>query len=164
MNVAGNLSLGHPKIRATPTRDWAAAAACRGHDPNLWFLDDPGGSYQTARRICAGCEVRAECLDWAIATHTNYGLWGGLAPHERRPLRRRRPPPDPQAIVADRRFLHSPCPRCGHGPFAWHKWCPACRGPRPDPEAGHLGTLEQYLWVVFLLLFFVLLVRLLVTF
>lgn len=157
MNVAGNLSLGQPKIRVTPTRDWAVRAACLGHDPNLWFLDDPGGTYRDARRICAGCEVRAECLAWAVETNTRDGLWGGLAPHERRGLRRRRPPKG--ETMRGRRFLDTACPRCGHGPFAWHKWCPACRHPRPD-EAGHLGAAEQWVWVVFLVVFAVLAVRL----
>lgn len=90
MNVAGNLSLGVPKIAPVPPRDWAAHAACLAYDPNLWFLEDKTGSYREARQICAGCPVRVDCLDWAVETNTDYGLWGGLAPHERKKLRRRR--------------------------------------------------------------------------
>jgi WhiB family transcriptional regulator, redox-sensing transcriptional regulator len=88
MNVAGNLSLGVPKLQTVPTRDWARDAACVGYDPNLWFLEDKTGSYRDARIICAACPVRLDCLDWALETNTDYGLWGGLAPHERRRLRR----------------------------------------------------------------------------
>lgn len=89
MNVAGNLSLGVPKWRSTPRQTWEHQAACRGSNPDLWFLDDNTGSYREARQVCAACPVRTECLAWALETNTEHGLWGGLNPIERRRLRRR---------------------------------------------------------------------------
>lgn len=92
MNVAGNVAVGTPKIRrhTTTTPTWTARAACRGHDPNLWFREDRNGTYSEARIICAACPVRADCLDWAVETNTQHGLFGGLTPRERKPLRPRR--------------------------------------------------------------------------
>ena len=42
-----------------------------------------------AKRICQGCEVRAECLEYALANDERFGLWGGLSERERRKLKRR---------------------------------------------------------------------------
>ncbi len=41
-----------------------------------------------AKQVCAGCPVRARCLDHAIDTDERYGIWGGLNQEERRSLRR----------------------------------------------------------------------------
>jgi WhiB family redox-sensing transcriptional regulator len=39
--------------------------------------------------VCSKCEVRLECLDFAITTRQQEGIWGGLNPKERQRLRRR---------------------------------------------------------------------------
>lgn len=92
MNVAGNRSKDNPiiNIRDFPERTWTRHAACQGHDPDLWFLDQHDGSYTEARTICADCPVKTECLAWAVETNTQFGMWGGLAPHQRQHLRRSR--------------------------------------------------------------------------
>jgi WhiB family redox-sensing transcriptional regulator len=61
-------------------------------DPEMWF---PAGSTGRALRqiteakaICAGCTVRAQCLDYALDTNQEPGIWGGLTEDERRTLRR----------------------------------------------------------------------------
>jgi WhiB family redox-sensing transcriptional regulator len=41
-----------------------------------------------AKRICASCGVREECLEAALARHESYGIWGGLNEFERRGLLR----------------------------------------------------------------------------
>lgn len=89
-NRPGNTAKDTPIIHigSLPERSWSRHAACRGYDPNLWFVDDRTGSYREARQICSGCPVRRPCLAWALETHTNHGLWGGLAPLERKRLRR----------------------------------------------------------------------------
>jgi WhiB family redox-sensing transcriptional regulator len=80
---------GHPIIRNLPPQDdWIRNAACRGMNPELWFNEARGGSYREGRLICAGCPVRRECLEWAVDTRTDHGLFGGLNPLERRHLRR----------------------------------------------------------------------------
>jgi WhiB family redox-sensing transcriptional regulator len=53
--------------------------------------DRPGGVLPgegEAKRICSGCEVRAECLEYALAHDERFGIWGGLSERERRRLRR----------------------------------------------------------------------------
>lgn len=89
-NMPNNLAAGHPKwARISPRGTWTRWAACRGMNPELWFKEERGGSYTEARQICAHCPVRQACLDWAIETKTVHGLFGGLAPLERKRLRHR---------------------------------------------------------------------------
>ena len=68
---------------------WAAYAACRNSDPGLFFAGTEGGDTRTAQRICAGCPVNEECLDWALMAAVPYGVWGGTTEQERRRLLRR---------------------------------------------------------------------------
>jgi WhiB family redox-sensing transcriptional regulator len=69
-------------------RPWAAFAACRDSDPALFFPTAEGED-AAARRICAGCAVRDECLEWALTVHASFGVWGGTNEQERRRLVRR---------------------------------------------------------------------------
>ncbi len=46
------------------------------------------GSTREAKKICTGCEVRAECLAYALAHDERFGIWGGLSERERRRLKR----------------------------------------------------------------------------
>lgn len=68
---------------------WRQDAACRELDTNIFFpvTDEEAGP---AREVCASCPVREECLEFALATHQDDGVWGGLTETERRRLRRRR--------------------------------------------------------------------------
>jgi WhiB family redox-sensing transcriptional regulator len=74
--------------------DWVHRARCRDEDPELFF---PVGStgpaimqIERAKRVCILCEVREDCLEWAMATGQEAGVWGGLSEDERRALRRAR--------------------------------------------------------------------------
>ena len=67
--------------------DWQERALCAQTDPEAFF-PEKGGSTREAKRICAGCEVRAECLEYALAHDERFGIWGGLSERERRRLRR----------------------------------------------------------------------------
>ena len=67
--------------------DWQERALCAETDPEAFF-PEKGGSTREAKRICAGCEVRAECLEYALAQDERFGIWGGLSERERRRLRR----------------------------------------------------------------------------
>ena len=67
--------------------DWAERALCAQTDPEAFF-PEKGGSTREAKRICSGCEVRAECLEYALAHDERFGIWGGLSERERRRLRR----------------------------------------------------------------------------
>lgn len=71
-----------------PEQDWQERALCAQTDPEAFF-PEKGGSTREAKRICAGCEVRAECLEFALAHDERFGIWGGLSERERRRLKRR---------------------------------------------------------------------------
>jgi WhiB family redox-sensing transcriptional regulator len=63
-------------------------------DPDLFFPIGTTGpalaQVQRAKTVCARCEVRGECLEWALATGQDCGVWGGLSEDERRILTRSR--------------------------------------------------------------------------
>lgn len=71
------------------TADWRPLAACRSHDPALWF-PERGHDTRQAKAICAGCPVREQCLEQAIADGETVGIWGGLSGREMRQEKRRR--------------------------------------------------------------------------
>tara|TARA_R110000751_G_scaffold42528_1_gene98710 strand:- start:1475 stop:1759 length:285 start_codon:yes stop_codon:yes gene_type:complete len=68
---------------------WTVDAACTGADPDLFF-GEHGRPATEAKAVCAGCSVRAACLDFALASHERFGIWGGLTEKERRVEARRR--------------------------------------------------------------------------
>jgi WhiB family redox-sensing transcriptional regulator len=78
-----------------PALDWAAGgeqeawrlnALCAETDPEAFF-PEKGGSTREAKKVCVGCDVRAECLEFALASDERFGIWGGLSERERRRLR-----------------------------------------------------------------------------
>ena len=66
----------------TPASDWVKRASCRDHPSATWFPQDAAEAKE-AREICRQCSVRAECLDYALATRIDVGIWGGTSPGER---------------------------------------------------------------------------------
>ena len=68
--------------------EWQERALCAQADPEAFF-PEKGGSTREAKRICAGCEVRSECLEYALQHDERFGIWGGLSERERRKLKRR---------------------------------------------------------------------------
>jgi WhiB family transcriptional regulator, redox-sensing transcriptional regulator len=68
---------------------WRDQAACRGLDTDVFFplTDEEAGE---AKAVCATCPVRELCLEYALVTRQDDGVWGGLTETERRRLRRRR--------------------------------------------------------------------------
>jgi WhiB family redox-sensing transcriptional regulator len=82
--------LGVPGVRKVEDDEalaWQGDALCAQTDPEAFF-PEKGGSTREAKRICDGCEVRSECLDYALANDERFGIWGGLSERERRKLRR----------------------------------------------------------------------------
>ncbi|WP_225753660.1 WhiB family transcriptional regulator [Actinotalea sp. Marseille-Q4924] len=67
---------------------WQERALCAQTDPEAFF-PEKGGSTREAKRVCTGCEVRAECLEYALANDERFGIWGGLSERERRKLKKR---------------------------------------------------------------------------
>ena len=66
---------------------WQERALCAQTDPEAFF-PEKGGSTREAKRVCGGCEVRAECLGYALEHDERFGIWGGLSERERRRLKR----------------------------------------------------------------------------
>ncbi|MEV6767001.1 WhiB family transcriptional regulator [Nocardia sp. NPDC051030] len=71
----------------TEAEQWQERALCAQTDPEAFF-PEKGGSTREAKRICLGCEVRDECLEYALQNDERFGIWGGLSERERRRLKR----------------------------------------------------------------------------
>ena len=67
---------------------WQERALCAQTDPEAFF-PEKGGSTREAKKVCVGCELRAECLEYALAHDERFGIWGGLSERERRKLKKR---------------------------------------------------------------------------
>jgi len=67
---------------------WQDRALCAQTDPEAFF-PEKGGSTREAKQVCLSCEVRAECLEYALSNDERFGIWGGLSERERRKLKRR---------------------------------------------------------------------------
>ena len=82
--IAGLLGIG----AEADAQSWQEQALCAETDPEAFF-PEKGGSTREAKKICTGCEVKAQCLEYALANDERFGIWGGLSERERRRLRRR---------------------------------------------------------------------------
>lgn len=75
------------------TMDWREKAACLQSDPELFFPVGNTGpaldQIDRAKGVCASCEVTEMCLEYALTTGQDCGVWGGLSEEERRALKRR---------------------------------------------------------------------------
>ena len=69
--------------------EWQDGANCTGANANLFF-PERGASTRTAKGICRACNVRADCLEFAITTGEKFGIWGGMSERERRRVRKER--------------------------------------------------------------------------
>jgi len=68
--------------------DWMTYANCAGVNPDLFF-PARGEPVAEAKAVCAGCQVRHQCLTYALTTREKFGIWGGLSERERRRIRQR---------------------------------------------------------------------------
>ena len=78
-----------PPVIAMTEEGWRVEALCAETDPEAFF-PEKGGSTREAKRVCTGCAVRAECLEFALTNDERFGIWGGLSERERRLLRLQR--------------------------------------------------------------------------
>lgn len=69
--------------------DWQKRGACYGQGPTLWFppRGTPRRLIREAKRICAGCDIKQRCLEYALWHGERSGIWGGLTEKERRTLK-----------------------------------------------------------------------------
>ena len=83
---ATNLALG------TADYSWRKDALCRDTDPELFFPVGNTGQallqISEAKNVCCECQVKAQCLDFAIETNQDCGIWGGTSDEGRRQIRR----------------------------------------------------------------------------
>jgi len=86
------VALGVPGLRKPSSDDdalaWQADSLCAQTDPEAFF-PEKGGSTRDAKKICSSCEVRNNCLEYALENDERFGIWGGLSERERRKLRKR---------------------------------------------------------------------------
>jgi WhiB family redox-sensing transcriptional regulator len=72
--------------------DWRENSACRDTDPDLFFPVGTTGpaieQIENAKAVCRACDVQKSCLDYALVTNQDSGIWGGTSEEERRALRR----------------------------------------------------------------------------
>lgn len=90
----GRLPVGPPEIAELPpgarSRDWVGRAACSDHDPEIWFPTGSGEVAQRqieqAREVCRTCptDVLMSCLNYAVTTGQDHGVWAGTTPEQRR--------------------------------------------------------------------------------
>lgn len=66
--------------------EWVDRANCSGLDPDLFF-PEVGETSAVAKRVCATCVVRTNCLAYAIEHKIKQGIWGGQSPKDRRVAR-----------------------------------------------------------------------------
>ena len=75
------------------TGDWRNGAKCVPSDPELFFpIGNTGPALkqiEKAKEVCASCDVQEQCLQYALETSQDDGVWGGLSEDERRALKRR---------------------------------------------------------------------------
>jgi WhiB family redox-sensing transcriptional regulator len=74
--------------------EWVHRAKCRDVDPELFFPVGTTGpaaaQIEDAKAVCVECSVRDQCLEWALVTGQDAGVWGGTSEEERRSIRRAR--------------------------------------------------------------------------
>lgn len=74
------------------TEDWRDRASCRSVDPDLFFPVGTTGTaldqIERAKTVCRTCEALSPCLEFALATNQESGVWGGTSEEERRKLRK----------------------------------------------------------------------------
>ena len=72
--------------------DWREGAACRHTDPDLFFPVGTTGpaveQIEAAKAVCRRCESQTACLEFALATNQESGVWGATSEEERRKLRK----------------------------------------------------------------------------
>jgi WhiB family redox-sensing transcriptional regulator len=87
------LSSSHLLSLTLASDEWRRTAACRDTDPDLFFPVGTTGpaieQIESAKAVCRACHAQDLCLEYALATNQDSGIWGGTSEDERRQLRKR---------------------------------------------------------------------------
>lgn len=80
------------KLAAWDHDAWRTSARCRTVESTLFFpvgvTGDAERQILSAKRVCAQCSVSLQCLEYALRTNQEYGVWGGMDEEERKMIRR----------------------------------------------------------------------------
>ncbi|MCU1369222.1 WhiB family transcriptional regulator [Aquihabitans daechungensis] len=86
------LSSAHLLSLTIASDEWRRTAACRDTDPDLFFPVGTTGpaieQIENAKAVCRQCDAQRDCLEFALATNQDSGIWGGTSEEERRKLRK----------------------------------------------------------------------------
>src|SRR3954467_1371072 len=109
--------------------DWRHNAVCREEDPELFFpIGNTGPALlqiEEAKAVCRRCPVMDQCLQWALESGQDSGVWGGLSEDERRAMKRRAA--RNRARQASARHTHPAQPELGGAYTAY-------ASPAPEPQ------------------------------
>jgi WhiB family redox-sensing transcriptional regulator len=85
------MALSWQEARTREPEGWRLEASCRHVDPDLFFPTGTARSaadhIEAAKAVCRTCPVRVSCLDFALSSHQDAGIWGGTSEEERRAIR-----------------------------------------------------------------------------
>lgn len=76
-------------MNSSEAAEWMERANCKEVGPDIFFTEKED-KVQQAREICSGCEVKNDCLEYAIDKKSEHGTWGGYTEDEIRVIRRKR--------------------------------------------------------------------------
>jgi WhiB family redox-sensing transcriptional regulator len=100
--LASSLALGSADY------SWRDEAVCRDTDPDLFFPIGTTGQallqIDRAKQVCNECTVQVSCLEFALETNQDSGVWGGTSEEERRDIRRKIAARNRAAQLAARSF------------------------------------------------------------
>ena len=86
------LSPSHLLSLTVASAEWRKDSACRDTDPDLFFPVGTTGpaieQIEQAKAVCRQCSAQSLCLEYAIDTNQDSGIWGGTSEDERRQLRK----------------------------------------------------------------------------
>jgi WhiB family redox-sensing transcriptional regulator len=82
---AAHLYEGYQWEAAVVREEWQDDALCTQTDPEIFF-PDKSGSTVAAKTVCAACDVREQCLGYALENDERFGIWGGKSERERRKM------------------------------------------------------------------------------
>ena len=81
------------QLTTTLSTEWQQRGRCRAVDSEVFF---PPAHFEhkpereareaEAKAICAGCPVKVQCLEWALAVREPHGVWGGTSEIERKQM------------------------------------------------------------------------------
>ena len=84
-HIAYSTPATYPHVAALDPTPWMASALCAQVEPDL-FYPDRSADTREAKKVCGQCEVRTQCLAYALANGETEGVWGGLSERERQGL------------------------------------------------------------------------------